>query len=80
MEEWCVSALLLLIFYVMNIRFNGNLNVVPGKKMVRGINSEAAKQAFHDILQDESMRVYVEYLGVEYKARIILNESILEEP
>ena len=63
----------------MNVRFNGNLVVVPGKKMVKGINSEAAKQAFHDILQDESMRVYIECLGAEYKVNVILNENILEE-
>lgn len=63
----------------MNIKFDGNIAVVPGKRNPRGYSSEAAEQAFRDILEDEDMMVKSEILGIEIRIHCILTEIILED-
>ena len=61
----------------MNIKFNGTLKIdVTGNKLPKGHSSEAAKQAFQDILSDKNMMVKMEG---NIKANIILTEEILKE-
>ena len=64
---------------IMNIRFSGEIKISSAKKP-KGYASEAAKAAFHDIREDEDMRVHAEICdGLEFLCSIILTEKILDE-
>jgi hypothetical protein len=63
----------------MTIKFSGKIKISSAKKP-KGYLSEAAKAAFHDIREDEDMRVHAEICdGLEILCNIILTEKILEE-
>lgn len=58
----------------MNIKFNGDLEINIHSPKQKGHASEAAKQAFYDILRDKDMQVLMEG---NCKINLILDESIL---
>ena len=63
----------------MSIKFSGKIKISSNKKP-EGYSSEVAKAAFHDIREDEDMRVHVEIRDeIEILCNIILTEKILEE-
>ena len=56
-------------------RYKGEFDI----KKLKGRKSEAAKQAFHDIIEDKDMYTIIEVNGYLYKSKQILTEDILTE-
>ena len=63
----------------MNPKFNGEYHVNPNEEKPKGYKSQAAKQAFKDILKDKDMKVTVGCGNYTIKMNVILTDLILNE-